>query len=102
MAMDETNTREDTIVVCFTYVNTGRQAEFPAQKDTKFDDVVDEAYKELGERRKPSDNFFGMNGAPLDEYLDKGLQYVVDNACKDTHFDIKGKSGGALFYSGEA
>jgi len=100
-AMGNTSTNGDTIAVSFMYENTGKQAKFPAQKDAKFDDVVNEAYKELGEQRKPSDNFLCMNGAPLDGDLDKALQYVVDNVCKEASFRIKGKSGGALFYFDE-
>ena len=35
----------DQITVSFTYVNTGKQTKFPAGKDAKFDDVVNEAYQ---------------------------------------------------------
>ena len=87
----------DQITVSFTYVNTGKQTKFPASKDAKFDDVVNEAYKELGEQRRASDNFLCKNGTPLDDYLDKALYFVVDNACKEANFEIRGPSGGAFF-----
>lgn len=96
--MKDIKTDGDTIVVSFIYVNTGRQAKFPVKKDAEFKDVINEAYKELGEQRKQGDNFLCMNGTPLDEYLDKALWYVVDNVCKEASFEIKGKSGGAFFY----
>ena len=93
---DEAN--NDQITVVFTSLKTGRKAKFPARKDAIFNDVVNEAYKELGERKQSGDHILCENGPPLDEYLNETLQYVIDNVCKKTLFSIKGPSGGAFFY----
>ena len=95
MAKNDTN--NDQISVRFTNVNTGRHVKFAACKDAKFEDVIDEAYKELGDHRKPTDKFYCMNGTPLGSYLDKTLHDVVDTDCKEADFEIRGKSGGAFF-----
>ena len=96
--MNPNNAGDDQISVRFTYENTGKQTKFSANKDAKFSDVINQAYKELGEPRKTSDNFFCINGTPLDDYLEKDLHYVVENICKEANFKIRGKSGGAFFY----
>lgn len=96
--MEKINGSDDKISVSFTYVNTGRQAKFPVPKDTKFYDIVRNAYEKLGEQRKEGDNIFCMNGEPLDEHMDKTLQIIVEDVCKEARFDIKGRSGGAIFY----
>ena len=100
--MSTNNADVDQISVRFTYDNTGKQTKFSAGKDAKFNDVVNQAYKELGEPRKPSDHFLCISGTPLDDYLEKDLHYVVNNICKEANFKIRGKSGGAFFYFDEA
>lgn len=96
--MTTNNVSGNEIPVRFTNVSTGRHVKFAACKDAKFDGVIDEAYKELGDHRKPTDKFYCMNGTPLNSYLDKSLHDVVDNDCKEADFEIRGKSGGAFFY----
>ena len=96
--MDANYAGNDQISVEFTYANTGRQVKFSTNKGAKFDDVLNYAYKELDEMRKPSDNFFCINGTLLKGYLDMTIQYVIDNLCKSADFQIRGPTGGASFF----
>lgn len=95
--MEQEAENGERIAVKFTYVNSGRQAEFPVSKDAGFDDVVNRAYDELGEQRRPSDNLFRRDGAPLVDYIDKTLRDVADDINK-VEVEIRGPSGGAALY----
>ena len=96
--MTQNNEGSDQIPVMFTYVNTGMQTKFSTNKDTKFDDVLNEAFNRLKEQRKPSDKFFCADGTSLKDYLDKDIHYVIENICKSGDFEIRGPSGGAYFF----
>ena len=86
------------VKVMFTYTRTAKQTEFSVNKDTRFGDVVREAYKQFDEKKKQTDTIFCANGTSLDNYLDKTIYDIVSNICKSANFDIKGDSGGAAYF----
>ena len=86
----------EEIEVSFTYTNTGRTTpDFKVKTNRIFDDVINEAYKELKEPRKDTDKFFCIDGTPLNDQLDKEIQVVISNKCKEAKFEIRSQTGGA-------
>lgn len=83
------------ITVSFTHTNTGRTEKIDVEKNTKFNDVINEAYKKLGESRKGTDKIFNIDGVPLNDQLDNVVQVIISNKCPEGKFEIKGDTGGA-------
>lgn len=97
--VNENKDRNNRVKVTFTHTNTGRTTNFDVEKNTKFDDVINEAYGKLGETRKGTDKFFCINGTPLNDQLDTIVQAVISSKCKEAKFEIRGETGGAYFFS---
>ena len=97
--MDNCNDdNHNEVKVTFTHTNTGRTTDFEVKKNTKFDDVINEAYEKLGESRKGTDKFFCIDGTPLNDQLDKIIQAVISSKCNQAKFEIRGDTGGAYFF----
>ena len=94
--MDNCNDgNHNEVKVTFTHTNTGRSTDFEVKKNTKFDNVINEAYEKLGESRKGTDKFFCIDGTHLNDQLDKIIQDVISSKCKQAEFEIRGDTGGA-------
>ncbi len=89
------NDTTNMVTVSFTHTNTGRTEKINIEKNTKFDDVINVVYEKLGESRKGTDNFYSIDGVFLNDQLDKIVQVVINNKCKEAKFEIKGSTGGA-------
>lgn len=94
--MAEINENQGNPVVHVLYLKTNDEKSFHAHWDTTLQQVWDQAYTELGEKKQDGDTFECQNGTKLGAYLGQTLEQLRDQKiCVDRKFQIRGPAGGA-------
>ena len=83
------------VTVFVTYSNTGRTVKIETPKNTKLQEVFEEAYKKLGEPKRDGDTYYCINGAALSGELQKAIEAILKTVCKEGKFEIRTATGGA-------
>ncbi len=83
------------VKVSVIYVNTGRKVEFEINTKDTFNELLNTAYKKLGEPRKDTDQYFCVNGMSLQNSLSQTVGEIIKTECKQAVFEIRGNTGGA-------
>jgi hypothetical protein len=87
---------QNIIEVTVVYVPASRSKTFPIDKNATLTQMFDKAYLELGEQKRPGDQYFCKNGNSLSSDLSRTVESVVRSVCKEPNFEIRGPTGGAL------
>lgn len=86
---------QNIIEVTVAYVPASRSKTFPVDKNATLTQMFDKAYVELGEQKRPGDQYFCKNGSSLSSDLGRTVESVVKSVCKEPSFEIRGPTGGA-------
>jgi hypothetical protein len=86
---------KNEVEVLVLYVPTSRSVKFTIDKNATLQQLFDKAYTDLGESKRPGDQYFCQNGVILTNELSRTVEAAISGLCKGTNFEIRNQSGGA-------